>query len=238
MVQRYVDAMLAHPAGLTESFRRSRPFMPEMVNVLERDGLPRDLVYLAFAESGFNPAGAGPWQLSKATARRFGLIVDNSIDERRDPIMSTRAAAEYLATLHDQTDDWNIVLVGWNRGEEALDRFGSLRGADYQLLIDSVPLATRSLLNRFMAVAVIAHNAREYGLQAVTFTTERPLYQRVEVRGGTSLKTVAQRYNTSASWLRHLNPALLRDRVPAQVPSFELRIPNQQLHLVSLGSNS
>jgi len=238
MVQRYVDAMLAHPAGLTESFERSRPFMPEMVHVLEGEGLPRDLVFLAFAESGFNASGSGPWQLTKATARRFGLIVDGSIDERRDPILSTRAAAEYLATLHDETRDWRLTVVGWNRGEGALDQFWGLRGANYQLLVDQVPSPTRSLLNRFMAVAVIAHNAREYGLQAVTFTSYQPLYQRIKVKGGTSLKTVAEHYNTSPSRLRDLNPSLLRDRVPQRVPSYELRVPNpQHVQLVGFGGN-
>jgi len=239
MVQRYVDAMLEHPAGLTESFERSRPFMPEMVHVLEGEGLPRDLVFLAFAESGFNPSGAGPWQLTKATARRFGLIVDGSIDERRDPILSTRAAAEYLATLHDETRDWRLTVVGWNRGEGALDQFWGLRGANYQLLVDQVPSPTRSLLNRFMAVAVIAHNARQYGLQAVTFTTYQPLYQRIKVKGGTTLKTVAERYNMSPTQLHDLNPSLLRDRVPPRLPSYELRVPNPlHVHLVGFDGNS
>jgi len=89
-----------------------------------------------------------------------------------------------------------------------------------------------------MAVAVIAHNAREYGLQAVTFTSYQPLYQRIKVKGGTSLKTVAEHYNTSPSRLRDLNPSLLRDRVPQRVPSYELRVPNpQHVQLVGFGGN-
>jgi membrane-bound lytic murein transglycosylase D len=227
-VQEYVDQMLEHPAGLTESFERSRPYMPEMMKVMEGEGLPKDLVYLSFAESGFSRDGAGPWQLSKATARRFGLVVNNFIDERRDPVMSTKAAAEYLLTLHDETDDWKLTVVGWNRGEGALDRFWSLRGVDYENLIDKVPSSTRSLLNRFMAVAVIAHNAREYGLQAVTFVTNQPFYRRIQVKGGTPLKAVAERYNTSTSRLRELNPALLRDSVPPRIPYLTLRVPNPQ----------
>jgi membrane-bound lytic murein transglycosylase D len=237
-VQRYVDAMLAHPAGLTESFERSRPFMVDMVRVLEHEGLPRDLVYLAFAESQFSQAGAGPWQLTKATARRFGLVVNSSLDERRDPVLSTKAAAEYLATLHDETKDWRVTLIGWNRGEAGLDRFLSLRGADYELLIREIPSSTRALINRFMAVAVIAHKARQYGLQAITFTTDEKFYQRIKVKGGTSLTAVARRYNTSPARLRFLNPALLQDRVPSHVRSFELRVPLQQNAAISSSSTS
>ncbi|MGH7908125.1 MAG: lytic transglycosylase domain-containing protein [Candidatus Binataceae bacterium] len=228
-VQRYVDAMVAHPGGLILSFERSRPYLPQMVHELEQQGIPPDLVYLAFAESDFSRKGAGPWQLTKATARRFGLVINRFVDERRDPIMATRAAAEYLATLHDETNDWHIALVGWNKGEASLDDFWSLRGANYTLLLEHLPHNTRSLLNRFMAVDVIAHHAREYGLQAVTFTrTTPPPFHQIRVSGGTSLKVVAKRHFTSVPLLRQLNPALLHNQVPPHVESFQIRVPNRE----------
>ncbi len=224
-VRRYVDDILAHRSGLVASFERSRPYFTEMVRVLEQGGLPRDLVYLSFAESGFASEGAGPWQLTKSTARRFGLVVNKYVDERRDPIKSTRAAAEYLATLHDETNDWHVALVGWNKGEAVLDRFWSLRGVEYDRLMVHLPRTTSALMNRFMAVAVIAHHAREYGLQAVTFTAP-PTYRTVKVQQGTLLSTLADRYGTTVAKLRSLNPALLSDRTPQRVASFDVRVPN------------
>jgi membrane-bound lytic murein transglycosylase D len=224
-IRQYVDDILAHPGGLVASFERSRPYFTEMVRVLEQGGLPRDLVYLSFAESGFNSDGAGPWQLSKSTARRFGLVVNKYVDERRDPIKSTRAAAEYLATLHDETNDWHVALVGWNKGETVLDQFSSLHGVEYDRLMAYLPRTTSALMNRFMAVAVIAHHAREYGLQAVTFTAP-PTYRTVKVRPGTLLTTLAGRYGTTVARLHSLNPALLRDRTPQRVAYFDLRVPN------------
>ncbi|MBF6570081.1 MAG: transglycosylase SLT domain-containing protein [Candidatus Binataceae bacterium] len=223
-VRRYVEDMLAHPGGLDEAFARSRPYFTQMVRVLEQNGLPPDLVYLSFAESCFTSDGAGPWQLSKATARRFGLVVNNTVDERRDPIKSTRAAAEYLATLHDETDDWHIALIGWNKGETVLDRFLGLRGIDYNRLLAQLPRTTSALMNRFMAVAVIAHHARDYGLQAITFTMP-PSYRMVRVAPGTSLRTIATQQGTSVDRLRELNPALLRDRVPQRTAGFDVRVP-------------
>lgn len=223
-VRQYVDEILAHPSGFVESFERSRPFFVDMVRVLQQDGLPRDLIYLSFAESGFMSGGAGPWQLSKSTARRFGLLVNKYVDERRDPIKSTRAAAEYLATLHNETNDWQVALIGWNKGEAVLDRFLSLRGVEYDRLVTQLPRTTRSLMNRFMAVAVIAHHAREYGLQAVTFV-EPPTYRTVRVRPGTMLTELAERYGTTIARLRALNPALLRDRTPERI-AFDVRVPN------------
>src|SRR5579863_1797049 len=158
-VQSYVDEYLAQPQGLKESFERSQPYMPEMTALLEHEGLPRDLIFLAFAESAFSKSGAGPWQLSKTTARRFGLVINKWVDERRDPIKSTRAAAEYLATLHDETPgDWRMTLVAWNNGDARLDHYLKLQDDSYERLVAHLPRRTRGLMNRFMAVALIARN--------------------------------------------------------------------------------
>ena len=225
-VQRYVDAFVAHNEGIRESFRRSRPYLPMMVKVMESHDLPPELVYLSFAESSFSNKGAGPWQLSVATARRFDLRVNRYIDERRDPIKSTRAAAQYLATLHDEVGDWRVALVGWNRGETAMNDYFSLRGVDYNLLTSHLPYNTRSLLNRFMAVAIIANQPKRYGLEPVNYT--EPLKFRViKVEGGVRLSEVARRTGVPVSVLRDYNPAILHDRVPPG-PSYGLRLPLQE----------
>ncbi|HZO83397.1 MAG TPA: transglycosylase SLT domain-containing protein [Candidatus Binataceae bacterium] len=224
VVKRYVEAYANHSEGIEGSFRRSRPYLPAMVKVFEERGLPPELVYLSFAESRFKSKGAGPWQLSRATARRYHLIVNRYIDERRDPIKSTRAAAEYLAALHDEAGDWNMALVGWNRGEKALDRYWSLRGVKYGQLTAHLPYNTRSLLNRFMAVAIIAHQPERYGIQPVDYS-EPVHFRTLRIKGGTTLAHVARRTGVPVSELRQLNPALLHDRVPASIRSYELRLP-------------
>ncbi len=224
-VRRFVDLYLSNLESLDETFRRSAPFMPVMARTLESAGVPSDFVYLSFAESDFTGRGAGPWQLSRATAKRFGLRVDRYVDERRDPVKSTQAAAEYLASIHDQVGDWRLAVVGWNRGEQGIDRFMRYKGADYERLANSLPRPTRLLLNRFTAVAFIARNAQSYGIEPAGNTSGAFAYERMSVPGGTSLNAVASLASTSVDKIRRLNPALLRDRVPPDSTHYDVFVP-------------
>jgi len=228
-VQQYVNQYVSQPQGLKQSFRRSQPYMSAMIRELESAGLPSDLIYLAFAESGFTPTGDGPWQLEKATARRFGLVVNDWVDERRDPLKSTRAAAEYLATLHDATgSDWRMTLVAWNNGDGTIDHYSGLRRASYDRLMKKLPERTRCLMNRFMAVALIARHASDYGLNDVSFD-QPPHYRVLKVKGGTLLSDVAAMTDVSVESIRQANPAILRDRVPADIDNYEIRVPDPEL---------
>ncbi len=212
-VQSYVDSYLAHSEGLKLSYARSAPYIAQMTQVLGEYGVPADMVYLAFAESSFTKGGAGPWQLTKATARRFGLIVNQFLDERRDPLKSTRAAAEYLAQLHDQIGDWRLTIVAWNTGENLLSHFVRDRGEDFNALLARLPNRTRALLSRFMAVAFISKNAQRFGIEAVVYS-QPTKYVRISVPGGTPLSKVAEATHSKVYEIEHLNPAILTDRVP------------------------
>ncbi|HJU28085.1 MAG TPA: transglycosylase SLT domain-containing protein [Candidatus Binataceae bacterium] len=228
-VQAYVDDYLSQPQGLKRSFRRSEAYMPEMVSLFEEEGLPPDLVYLAFAESGFSNRGAGPWQLNKATARRYGLIINRWVDERRDPIKSTRAAAEYLATLHDETgQNWRMTLVAWNNGDAGVDPYLRLADAPYDNLLRRLPRRTRSLMNRFMAVALIARHAGQYGLRTVSYE-DTPRYRIIPMSGGVRLGRIADERHIPLALLRRLNPALLRDSTPPGVETYPIRVPDDRL---------
>ena len=227
-VRHYLSDYLSSPGQLQDSFDRSQPYLPEMVGVLRSHGLPDDLIYLAFAESEFSKRGKGPWQFNLDTARRFGLHVDSYVDERRDPVLSTKAAAEYLATLHDAAgDDWPVTLVAWNNGDRSIDRFWSLRGPNFEKFGHRLPRHTRTLLGRFMAVAYIARHAASYGITIIKLNVA-PAYETLRVRGGTLLNRIALDHGTTLMRLRELNPALLRDMVPPYGRSYNVRIPSQQ----------
>jgi hypothetical protein len=224
-VRQYVHDMLERPGGLEASFERSRPFFLEMTQAFREKGVPHELLYLSFAESDFSKRGKGPWQFSKGTAQRYGLRINHWVDERRDPILSTKAAAKYLSHLHDEAGfDWRVAVVGWNGGDLAIDRFWLLRGQNFNRFIDLLPGHTRVLMSRFMAVAFIARNSATYGIGGFDYDSE-PSYHEVPVKGGTRLSQVAGSFHTTVAKLHDLNPAILHDRVPPYAHTYKVRVP-------------
>jgi membrane-bound lytic murein transglycosylase D len=225
LVQEYVDDYVSQPASWEAGVQRSRPFFLEMTRALRARGVPDDMLYLSFAESDFSERGKGPWQFNKGTAVKYGLRVDQWVDERRDPVLSTKAAAEYLSDLHEAAGyDWRVAVVGWNGGDLAIDRFWLLRGENFNRFMDLLPGQTRALMGRFMAYAFMAHNSTRYGIIALDRDAP-PEYHEVPVRGGTRLSQLAGSYHTTVARLHDLNPALLRDRIPPYAHSYKVRVP-------------
>ncbi|MBV8135513.1 MAG: transglycosylase SLT domain-containing protein [Deltaproteobacteria bacterium] len=226
LVQEYVDDYVRQPASWDAGVERSRPFFLEMTQALRAKGVPDDLLYLSFAESDFSEQGKGPWQFNKGTAQKYGLRVDRWVDERRDPVLSTEAAAEYLSDLHEAAGfDWRVAIVGWNGGDLAINRFWLLRGQNFNRFMDLLPCRTRALMSRFMAFAFMAHNSTRYGIVHLDYDAP-PEYHEVPVRGGTKLSQLAGSYHTTIAKLHDLNPALLRDRIPPDAHGYTVRVPH------------
>jgi len=148
---------------------RSGKYIPMMADILNRKGLPPDLVYLAMIESGFNvrarshAAAVGPWQFIKPTAKRYGLRVDNWVDERMNPEKSTIAAANYLGDLYDMFQSWELAAAGYNCGEHrvqaAIDEYNLY---DYWSISEfTLPKETRDYVPKLMAALIISKNPKK-----------------------------------------------------------------------------
>ncbi len=195
---------------------------------LDAAGLPRELIYLAAIESGFNPrarseAGAvGTWQFMASTARHFHLRCDWWVDERQDPEMATRAAATYLSQLYHHFGDWALVLAAYNTGEHRVDRAIRLAGHDDFWRLH-LPWQTRNHIPKFIAVARICEDPLAYGFEP----TVAPAlgYDVIDVTDATDLDLIARCADVASDEVVALNPALLRRATPPGRSDYPVRVP-------------
>lgn len=214
----------------SRALSRSSLYVPQMSSILQKKGVPQELAYLPLIESGYrvhavSRAGAvGPWQLIPGTGRRYGLRIDRYVDERRDPVKSTHAAAQYLKDLHDMFGDWHLSLAAYNTGEMNIVRIlerrrietfweMSERGYLYQETSNFVP--------EFLAALQIAGAPEAYGFEAPNETPMK--YDIVKINRSLALSTVAQLGGTSTDTIKELNPALHRGVVPPS--GYAIRVP-------------
>lgn len=209
---------------------RSGRYMDSMKKILEREGVPTDLVHLVFVESGFNPharsvaSAVGPWQFIRGTANLFGLKVNSWVDERKDPEASTVAAARYLKHLHGLFNSWPLALASYNAGEGAVGRAIKRQGTrDFWKL--RLPQETRNYVPKFMAVLVISRDPSRYGFDQVA-VAEPLVYDEVTIPGPVDLKALAEACATDVTQIRELNPQFLRGAAPAKGDVVTLRVPD------------
>jgi membrane-bound lytic murein transglycosylase D len=190
--------------------------------VLQDNGVPTDLVHLAMIESGFVPtarshAGAlGIWQFMPATARESGLRVEAEVDERMDPVRSTRAAARHLRSLHRSLGDWSLAAAAYNAGSGRLSRAMTAVGTrDFWTLAERSDLAveTKQYVPRLYAMTVIGRDRERFGLQRMTSTAFA--FDSIHVEIATPLAELARLGDLSITDLTQLNPHLVQGRTPA-----------------------
>ncbi len=207
---------------------RSALYMPYVRQAIRERGLPGDLAYLPFVESGFNPkahsrAGAsGMWQFMRFTGKKFGLEVGWWLDERRDPFKSTHAALDYLTALHEEFGDWYLALAAYNAGEGRVRRAIKSTGCDdfFDLstkrryvkrrgrTIHYLPRETRNYVPKLLAVLKIVRNLESLGFTAPDWDAE-PDIQALAVPPKTDLKAMAKAAGMDWEDFRGLNSAFL-----------------------------
>ncbi len=213
---------------------RSERYLPMMKKVLRENSLPEDLVYLAMIESGFSPnayspaSAVGPWQFMRGTGKHYSLRIDPWIDERRDPLKSTVAAALYLKELYSLFNkNWYLAAAGYNAGENkilrAIDMYNS---TDFWELAEGSYLKreTKDYVPKLLAAAIIAKDPVKYGFADIAYLP--PIeYDTVIIPSRTDLDLVAQLTGVSYETIRELNPDLRKWCTPPDYPQYELKIP-------------
>jgi membrane-bound lytic murein transglycosylase D len=212
---------------------RSGKYMPMIAKVLGDEGLPEELGYLALLESQFivnttsRNGAVGLWQFVATTARQYGLRIDQWVDERRDPVKSTRAAATYLKELHAYYGRWFLATAAYNAGPGTIDKALQQSGAtDFWSIKAKAKLSeeTRNFVPKFVAISLIATDPKKYGFEDVRY--EPPLsYEEVELQAPMKFATLTEVTETEEFMLRELNPALLRNSTPPGETGFRVNLP-------------
>ena len=203
--------------------KRAEPYIPYIYKVFREKGLPFDLIFLPFAESGFNPfaysraGAAGIWQFMPSTARKYGLKVNWWIDERRDPYKSTIAAANYLKDLYNLFGDWYLALAAYNAGEgkilKAIRRTGKEDFFELSKKRRYLYRETRYYVPKFMAILKIIRNLKDLGFQPIKYDPST-IPVPIEVKGDIDLIEFCQKTRLSWKKFRKLNPAFRRHTTP------------------------
>jgi membrane-bound lytic murein transglycosylase D len=212
---------------------RSGRYLPLMREIFRNNGLPEDLVFVALIESGFNPyaysraRAVGPWQFMRGTGLKYGLRIDEWIDERRDPVKSTHAAAAYLKDLYAMFNSWPLALASYNAGEGRVGRamkrskaddFWDLRTTRY------LRPETRNYVPKFMAATIIAKNPEKYGF---TLNYHEPMtFDEVTIDRPTDLKLIAKTAGVSYEAVKELNPELRQSVTPINYENYRLKLPS------------
>jgi len=223
-------------SGIQAGWRRAGRYRDMIQRIFAEEGVPQDLIYLAQAESAFQPvalsrAGArGMWQFMAGTGKVYGLQTNWWIDARQDPELATRAAARHLHDLYKEFGDWYLAMAAYNSGHgnvsKAIERTGY---ADFWELYkrNQLPRETRNYVPIILAVTIMAKNPAQYGLTEVDPDPPIP-YESVKITSPTDLRLIAETIDCSVESLQELNPSLLRWVTPKNNDSsvaFDLRLP-------------
>jgi membrane-bound lytic murein transglycosylase D len=242
----FVGAFSGRQKGVIQnSLSRGSRYMPMIHEVLTEVGIPLDLAFLPIIESGFRnearsrAAAVGMWQFIAPTGRTYGLRIDSWVDERRDPVKATWAAARHLKDLYERTDDWYLALAGYNAGPGRVN--GAIQGTGSRNFWDHarsrfLRTETKNYVPQFCAAVLIGKHPESYGLEVAQL--EPFAYETIEVDKSVSLMTLGQRTGIDSEILRDLNPELTRRTTPPRLHSLKVPIGTSEKVLETIAEMS
>nr|MCH9812704.1 transglycosylase SLT domain-containing protein [Campylobacterota bacterium] len=232
-----------------KTLKKGSIFMPNLHELLGEAEIPDTFLYMAMVESKFladvrsHKNAAGLWQLMPATAKKFDLEITRNIDERLDPIKSTKAAIKYLQYLHNRFGKWYLAALAYNCGETKLARVLKTIGTDdlATLINDDkkyLPAETRDYMRRIIIAALLAYDdniiIKNNADHLFGNCTNSKLIE-VFFNGGVKLSTIAQKVGISLDRIKTCNPHLLRAKLPASKKAYHVYLPEE--HIKELKNN-
>lgn len=211
-------------------------YMPIFEEALDLYDLPLELKYLPVIESALNPnatsrqGAVGLWQFMLRTAKAYGLEVNSLVDERKDPIKSTYAAARYLKDLYDIYHDWNLVLAAYNCGpgniNKAIRRAGG--ATDFWSIYNFLPKETRGYVPGFVAANYIMTYYCEHNISPMKMQMPEGT-DTIHINRNLNLNQIAEVCKMNIEQLRALNPELKKDIIPGNQKTYALKLPNNMV---------
>lgn len=238
IVRQYIEMYANRRADLVEKMLSlSLYYNPIFEDALERHNLPNELKYLPIIESALNPnavsraGAAGLWQFMPSTATGEGLEVNSLIDERRDPIKSSDAAANLLGKFYDIYKDWNLVLAAYNCGPGNVNKAIKNAGGktDFWEIYPYLPKETRGYVPAFIAATYIMNN---FGLHGISPAVARApiVTDTVHVTDRVHFKQISDVMGLTMEELRILNPQYRQDIIPGNIKPYILILPSVQAY--------
>jgi peptidoglycan lytic transglycosylase D len=202
------------PEMFEKRLMNSEKYIDMISGIFAEKRIPVDLAYIPLVESGFSPLSVGRgnavglWQMVKGTATKYGLKIDTYVDERKDPLKSSYAAAEYLTDLYESFGTWDLALAAYNAGEGRIKKM--FRGSESAEL----PPVLKSYLAKVMAASVVARNPEDYGFQPRRTGVKEQNCRNIATSKKITLAQLAEDFDTTVMEIKKRNPALLRDTTP------------------------
>lgn len=215
---------------------RGKYFFPIFEQALDKYGVPMELKFLPVIESALNPtalsrAGAsGLWQFMAPTGKRYDLEVNSLVDERRDPVKATDAAARYLRDMYRIYGDWNLVIAAYNCGpgnvNKAIRRSGGKK--DYWEIYPYLPRETRGYVPAFIAANYVMNYYKYHNLCPLEYS-EKETTDTIHVNKTLNLQQIAGLLNIPIEKLREMNPQFKNDIVPGEFRTYAVTLPSKRV---------
>lgn len=220
----------------TRFLYRGEKYREVVENILEENNVPAELYYLALIESGFHThalshaSAVGVWQFMRATGKTYGLESNYYVDERKDPIRATEAAAKHLRDLYENYQSWYLAMAAYNAGPGRVN--GAIRRGrtrDYWTLAQRgfIPAETADYVPKFLAAVIIGRNPDMFGFGDIK-AESYPDLEAVEVPSPVRLSDVSRLAKIPRGELERVNPHLVRGVTSPQSKKYEIWVPQEK----------